>query len=150
MLHSQPIVPLAGGEASEELLLRMIGRDGEIILPGSFLPAAEKFGLILEIDRWVVVEVVRLAATGRRVQANLSAESVADVDLLSLIAQHLRATGADPARLVFEITETALMSDIDQGQTFAEGLVALGCGIALDDFGTGSASRTGSGCRWRT
>ena len=66
VLYSQPIVPLAGGRPSEELLLRMIGRDNEVILPGSFLPVAEKYGLIGEIDRWVITQATRLAATGRR------------------------------------------------------------------------------------
>ncbi|MDT5211707.1 MAG: hypothetical protein QOF67_4122, partial [Mycobacterium sp.] len=74
VLYSQPIVPLADGRPSEELLLRMIGRDNEVILPGSFLPVAEKYGLIGEIDRWVITQATRRAATGRRViEANLSA-----------------------------------------------------------------------------
>jgi PAS domain S-box-containing protein len=64
-LYSQPIVPLSGGEPSQELLLRMVGRNGEIILPGSFLPVAEQYGLIAEIDRWVVVQAIRLAASGQ-------------------------------------------------------------------------------------
>ena len=85
MLYSQPIVPLAGGQPSQELLLRMVGQDGEIIAPGSFLPVAEKYGLIGEIDRWVIGEAVRLAASGQRVEANLSAASVGNLDLLPLI-----------------------------------------------------------------
>jgi PAS domain S-box-containing protein len=142
VLYAQPILPLRDGDPSEELLLRMLGRDDEIIPPGSFLPAAEKFGLIMEIDRWVVMQAIRLAASGRRVEANLSAESIGNVELLSAIEQQLRQTGVDPANIVFEITETALMRDIDEGQSFAQGLVDLGCGIALDDFGTGFGSFT--------
>jgi PAS domain S-box-containing protein len=138
VLYSQPIVPLAGGQPSEELLLRMIGRDGEIILPGSFLPVAEQYGLIGEIDRWVVTQAVQLAAGGRRViEANLSATSVGTSDLLPFIERQLREAGADPANLVFEITETALMRDQTAGDAFARGLAGLGCGLALDDFGTG-------------
>ncbi len=64
-LYSQPIVPLAGGRPSQELLLRMLGKDGEVILPGSFLPVAEECGLIAEIDRWVIGETARLAGAGR-------------------------------------------------------------------------------------
>jgi PAS domain S-box-containing protein len=142
VLYSQPIEPLRDGEPSEELLIRMIGRDNEVIPPGSFLPAAEKFGLIMEIDHWVMTQAIRLAASGRRVEANLSAESIGNVELLSAIEEQLRQTGADPANIVFEITETALMRDIEAGQAFAEGLVQLGCGIALDDFGTGFGSFT--------
>jgi PAS domain S-box-containing protein len=140
VLYSQPIVPLAGGDPSEELLLRMVGRDGEIIAPGSFLPVAEKYGLIGEIDRWVIAETIRLAAGPRRVEANLSAQSISDLDLLSLIGRRLRETGADPSDIVFEITETALMEDVEAGEIFARGLADIGCGLALDDFGTGFGS----------
>jgi PAS domain S-box-containing protein len=142
VLYSQPIVSLTGGDPAEELLLRMIGRDGELIPPGRFLPAAERFGLIADIDHWVVTQAIRLAASGRRVDANLSGESIGNVELLSAIEQQLRETRADPANLVFEITETALMRDIEAGRAFAEGLVKLGCTIALDDFGTGFGSFT--------
>ncbi len=143
VLYSQPIVPLADGRPSEELLLRMIGRDNEVILPGSFLPVAEKYGLIGEIDRWVITQATRLAATGRRViEANLSAASISNLDLLPFIEQQIREAHTDPANLVFEITETALMHDIAAGEVFARGLAALGCGLALDDFGTGFGSFT--------
>jgi len=142
VLYSQPIVPLAGGQPSQELLLRMVGQDGEIIPPGSFLPVAEKYGLIGEIDRWVIGQAIRLAASGQRVEANLSAASVGNVDLLPLIERELRDAHADPANLVFEITETALMEDIEIGKVFAHGLTGIGCQLALDDFGTGFGSFT--------
>jgi PAS domain S-box-containing protein len=143
VLYSQPVVPLTGGRPSEELLLRMIGRDNEVIMPGSFLPVAEKYGLIGEIDRWVITQATRLAATGRRViEANLSAASISNLDLLPFIEQQMREAHTDPANLVFEITETALMHDIAAGEVFARGLAALGCGLALDDFGTGFGSFT--------
>jgi PAS domain S-box-containing protein len=143
VLYSQPIVPLADGRPGEELLLRMIGRDNEVILPGSFLPVAEKYGLIGEIDRWVITQATRRAAKGRRVvEANLSAASIGTSDLLPFIEQQIRDAHTDPANLVFEITETALMHDITAGEAFARGLAALGCGLALDDFGTGFGSFT--------
>ena len=142
ILYSQPIVPLRGGQASMELLLRMQGRKGEVIPPGAFLHAAEKYGLISEIDRWVVKEAVRLAADGQHVEANLSAESISTLDLLAVIEDEMHQTGANPSNLVFEITETALMSDIDKGEAFAKGLVDLGVGLALDDFGTGFGTFT--------
>jgi PAS domain S-box-containing protein len=143
VMYSQPIVPLAGGRPSEELLLRMIGRDNEVIMPGSFLPVAEKYGLIGEIDRWVITQAARRAATGGRViEANLSAASIGASDFLPFIEQQIREAHADPANLVFEITETALMGDITAGEAFARGLAALGCGLALDDFGTGFGSFT--------
>jgi len=143
VLYSQPIVPLGDGRPGEELLLRMIGRDNEVILPGSFLPVAEKYGLIREIDRWVITQATRLAARGRLViEANLSATSIGTSDLLPFIEQQIREAHADPANLVFEITETALMQDIVAGEAFARGLTELGCGLALDDFGTGFGSFT--------
>jgi PAS domain S-box-containing protein len=142
VLYSQPIVPLRGGQPSEELLLRMVGRDGEIIGPDAFLGVAEKYGLITEIDQWVIKQATHLAATGRHVGANLSAESLVALDMLALIEHEIQQSGADPANLVFEITETAIMRDIEKCHAFARGIVALGCGIALDDFGTGFGTFT--------
>jgi PAS domain S-box-containing protein len=141
VLYSQPVVPLAGGPPSEELLVRMRDREGNVIAPGLFLPAAEEYGLIREIDRWVIAQAAQIAAQGRRIEVNLSAKSV-DVRLLAYIEHELRWAGADPANVVFELTETALMGDITVGETFANGLAKIGCGLALDDFGTGFASLT--------
>ncbi len=141
-LSTQPIVPLAGGKPSQELLLRMIGPNGEIIAPGSFLPVAEKYGMIAEIDRWVIRQAARIAASGQNVEANLSADSIGDLSLLTFIEDELREAGADPANLVFEITETALMKDLEAGKAFIAGLTDIGCRVALDDFGTGFASFT--------
>jgi EAL domain-containing protein (putative c-di-GMP-specific phosphodiesterase class I) len=120
----------------------MRGQGGEIIAPGSFLPVAEKYGQIGEIDRWVIGEAVRLAAGGLRVEANLSAASIGNLDLLSLIERQLRAADADPSNLIFEITETAVMEDVEAGTAFAHGLAGIGCQLALDDFGTGFGSFT--------
>jgi PAS domain S-box-containing protein len=141
-LYSQPIVPLNGGQPAEELLLRMVGPNGEVVPPGRFLPVAEKYGLITEIDEWVIAQAVRLAASGRRVQANLSAASMGRAELLPLIEHELRTSGAEPADLVFEITETALMHDIAGGEVFARALADIGCELAIDDFGTGFGSFT--------
>lgn len=143
VLYSQPIVPLSTcSRRSEELLLRMVGQKGEVILPNSFLPVAEKYGQVWEIDQWVVTRAAVLAARGRRVHTNLSADSIGSLDLLPQIERELSAAGADPANVVFEITETALMGNIDAGEALARGLAHLGCGVALDDFGTGYGSFT--------
>ena len=142
VLYTQPIIPLAGGEAREELLLRMVDRKGETISPTRFLPIAEKYGQIGEIDRWVVGEAIRLAATGRRIQVNLSAESISNLDVLTMVEQELSNTHADPGNVIFELTETALMENLEAGEAFARGLTQLGCGLALDDFGTGFGSFT--------
>jgi PAS domain S-box-containing protein len=142
VLYSQPIIPLLAGRPSEELLIRMVGRNGELIGPSSFLGVAEQFGLITEVDRWVIRQAAYLSANGRHVGVNLSAESIASPDLLEFIETELRRAGADPADLVFEITETALMSDIEKGHAFAHGIVGLGGSLALDDFGTGYGTFT--------
>jgi EAL domain-containing protein (putative c-di-GMP-specific phosphodiesterase class I) len=141
-LFAQPIVPLRGGPPREELLLRMKSREGRTISASEFLPVAEKYGLIGAIDRWVVSQAIELAADGRRVEVNLSASSVGDREMLSLIDTQLHETGADPAQVVFEITETALIHEIDAGEAFARDLTELGCELALDDFGTGFGSFT--------
>jgi PAS domain S-box-containing protein len=143
VLYSQPIVALADDvQTSEELLLRMIAPDGRLIAPGQFMPAAERYGLIGEIDRWVLKTAIQWAALGRCVEANLSAESITNRELLFLIEDELRATGADPSNLVFELTETALIRDSEAAETFAHAIVKMGCALALDDFGTGFANFT--------
>lgn len=142
VLYSQPIVPLRGGTPSEELLVRMVSKTGDLIAPGSFLPAAENYGLIGEIDRWVIDHAIERAAGGRHVEVNLSARSLGDLGLLRTIETHFRAAGVAPSLVTFEITETALMSNVEAGEEFVKGLVAMGSGIALDDFGTGFGSFT--------
>ena len=141
VLYRQPIVDLRTGETVQhELLLRMRGEDGSIIAPGDFLPIAERYGLISEIDRWVLGQAVALAARGEPVEFNLSAASLDDPDILRELASAIEETGADPALLVLEVTETAMMTQLDAGQRFAVQVNALGCQLALDDFGTGFAS----------
>lgn len=138
VLHAQPIVELATGETVQhELLIRMLGPRGTFLPPNDFLPIAEQYGLIGEIDRWVIVQAIALAAGGRSVELNLSAHSLSDPTLYDYVAAELDATGADPALLVFELTETALLRDEDAAQRFVTAIVARGCRLALDDFGTG-------------
>jgi PAS domain S-box-containing protein len=143
VLYSQDVTPRRGGVPSEEVLLRMIDPAGRVIAPGSFLPMAERYGLIGEIDRYVISRALELAAARpRRIEINVSATTVADADILRFIEAEIDRTGARPDDLVFEITETALMTDVDAGEAFARGLARLGCRVALDDFGTGYASFT--------
>ena len=137
-MHAQPIIDLATGETVQrELLIRMRGRDGELIPPGAFLPAAEKHGAIRDIDRWVIAQGAALAARGIDVEINISAASIGDPGLIADIERELERTGADPSRLVFEITETALIEETGLAVALAERLRKLGCRFALDDFGSG-------------
>ncbi len=140
VLHTQPIVEIATGEVVQhELLVRM--RDPEdpdnIIPPGMFLPLAEELGLAPAIDRWVLRHGLQVAASGLPVQINLSATSLDDQTLAHLIEQLLEETGADPGRVMFEITETALLDSEVLAARFAHRAHELGCTLALDDFGTG-------------
>ncbi len=147
VLHAQPIVDLRTRETvRHEILLRMVGDDGELILPESFLPAAERFGTITAIDRWVVAEAIRamgrVAGAGGRLalSVNVSARSIGDPELLAVIGAELTAAGVEPSDLVVELTETAAVADIPSAGAFAEAVRALGCGFALDDFGAGFGS----------
>ncbi len=139
---AQPVLDLATGTLDHhELLLRMRGADGEIALPGSFLPQAERSGQIVEIDFWAIKHGIRLAARAP-VAINLSAASIARGGLIREVERRLDRTGVDPGQVTFEITETAAAEDIDRAAKLIERLGALGCGIALDDFGTGFGTFT--------
>jgi diguanylate cyclase (GGDEF)-like protein/PAS domain S-box-containing protein len=146
-LYCQPIVSLASDSVTQwELLLRMPGDSDELILPAQFLYTAERSGLILEIDRWVLSEAARMIAEQRdagrdiRLEVNLSGRSVGDPELLDLIEFELNARAIDPASLIFEVTETAAIANMDRARDFATRLRAIGCGFALDDFGAGFGS----------
>jgi PAS domain S-box-containing protein len=138
VLHAQPIVGIGSRDVRHhELLLRLRSADGSLIAPGQFLPTAEKHGLITQIDRWVLGRALEIAASGRRVAVNLAAATLADSDAPCYIADQIQRSDADPRNLLFEITETAVLSDLHAGQNLVNRLVELGCHVALDDFGTG-------------
>jgi diguanylate cyclase (GGDEF)-like protein/PAS domain S-box-containing protein len=148
VLTSQPIVDLSKGETTQhEILLRMReDGGGGLVAPGSFLATAERFGLIGDIDRWVAQQAVRLIAAhateGRELtlEVNLSGRTLGDTQFPDDVKREISSSGIDPARLVFEITETAAVADIEQARGFAQRLARIGCGVALDDFGAGYAS----------
>jgi len=144
-LHAQPITELCTGEVRHfELLLRMRERDGTLLMPGGFIPTAERFGVIAEIDRWVVRAAIRILAEDQRRDStyalNLSGVSVGDPELLTMIEQEIATAGVDPGRLIFEFTETAAVKDLGASREFTDGLSRIGCGSALDDFGSGFGS----------
>jgi EAL domain-containing protein (putative c-di-GMP-specific phosphodiesterase class I) len=142
ILYGQPMIDLESGKVSHrELLIRMIGDDGEVIPPSAFLPTAERVGLITEIDRWVTGEGLRLAKSGERVSINLAGPSIGDPELMEMVRAAI-ADGVDPTHLIFEITETAAMTNMELARGFVGTLNELGCEVALDDFGTGFGSFT--------
>jgi diguanylate cyclase (GGDEF)-like protein/PAS domain S-box-containing protein len=146
-LHCQPIVDLALDRVSQwELLLRLPDEHGELILPAQFLYTAERSGLIVEIDRWVLAEAMRLLASHRDMgrelclEVNISGRSVGDVALLELIEWGIESLEIDPSKLILEVTETAAIANMDRARGFATRLRSLGCRFALDDFGAGFGS----------
>jgi EAL domain-containing protein (putative c-di-GMP-specific phosphodiesterase class I) len=147
VLHYQPIVSLQDGSVSHyEALVRLADEpDGRLVAPGRFLPAAERYGLVREIDRMVLGKVTALLAgehgkQGVRIAINCSSLSVTDGGMLAQIERELMLARVDPAQLVIEITETAAISDMALARTFCAGVQALGCAVALDDFGAGFGS----------
>ena len=142
-LYRQPIVDLQrdGETVRHELLVRLFNGQG-MLPPSLWLPAAERFGLIREIDEWVIRQAMKLMTDGSAVSVNLSARSIQDPDLTDLVKEQLGARGVDPANLVFEITETAAAATLNDLDSFAERVQEIGCALAIDDFGTGFGSFT--------
>lgn len=135
---AQPIVSLGAPAAPRhELLVRLNGAS-----PAEFLPTAERFGQVQAIDGWVIGRALDLLADVEDVvlHVNLAPASVSDPELTAFIERAVRASGVDPARLVFEITETNAFTDVAAVAETAGRLRELGSGLALDDFGTGFAS----------
>lgn len=149
LLHFQPIVPLNGAPADShhETLLRLVDPQGGIIYPGSFLPTAERFNLMRQIDVWVIATAMQclstLHAAGRKgatLSVNLSghaldAEALVQ-DVRRLLAQHR----IDPSTLVFELAEVDALANLTVANRLIVQLRELGCRFALDDFGTGFSS----------
>ena len=143
MLHYQPVVRLEDRQVDHyEALLRLRGQSGRVVLPAAFVPAAEQFGLMPEITRWVVQEAVRRlqAHPGARTFVNLSADCLVDDGLLDFVEARLDESGIEPGRLGFEITETTIVQDLALAERWVRRLKARGCRFALDDFGSGFSS----------
>ena len=143
-LHTQAIHSLAsGGIERYELLLRMTDDDGELLPAASFIDAAERSGMVQELDRWVVARALRLLAERERegrplsLHVNLSGASLTDVSVLEFIERRLDEEGADPTKCTFEITETANVHDYEAAAGFADRLTDCGCQVAIDDYGAG-------------
>jgi diguanylate cyclase (GGDEF)-like protein len=143
-LATQPIRSLAsGGVERYELLLRMIGEGGELLPAASFIEAAERSGMIQELDRWVVAQALEMLAEREKVgqpvslHVNLSGVSMTDISVLEYIERRLDEGEADPGRCTFEITQTARIEDYETAAGFADRLTEFGCEVAIDDYGAG-------------
>ena len=143
----QPILEIQSGQVKHfEALVRYKGPDDKIILPGEFIPVAERYGSIKQIDRRVMeLAITHLAgqcAIGSDVSIsiNLSGSNIGDPELFEWLEGLFEEKELDPGHLVFEITETASLHSISTARSFIDSIKALGCRIALDDFGTGLSS----------
>ena len=146
-MHYQPIVHLQAGVPHHyEALIRLRDEAGNVLPPDVFIKVAENFGLATKIDCLVVTACIRklaeLAHAGNPagLAINLSGKSVGNAELLELIKRELAATGVDPTRIIFEITETAAFHNLELVQQFVREVKQLGCRFALDDFGVGFSS----------
>jgi diguanylate cyclase (GGDEF)-like protein len=140
VVYAQPIFDLRTHcVAREELLVRMLDDNDDVIPPSSFLPTAERLGLIPEIDRMVLAKAVELAGRSRPISINVSGASLCDAGLIADVRAAI-ADGLNPSWLDFEITETTAISNMKAARLFAETVTEMGCGLGLDDFGTGFSS----------
>jgi diguanylate cyclase (GGDEF)-like protein/PAS domain S-box-containing protein len=146
-LHFQPIMQIKSGEISHyEVLIRMLEKDGTLVMPGEFISVAERTGLIHQINRYVLAESIKKLASLKGLDKpitfsiNLSGRVIDDPQLLQQLTRLLNNHDVDPQRLVFELTETAALADVNAAERLMTELQALGCRFALDDFGVGFSS----------
>ncbi|MBC7415576.1 MAG: EAL domain-containing protein, partial [Herminiimonas sp.] len=150
-LFVQPIRRLDGSESRQaEILIRMRGEDGVLILPGAFLPAAERYDLMLALDRWVIDAVCQHLMTERErappplqptmLSINLSGVSFNDDQLHDFILDRFAQYGIAPTQICFEITETAAVASFNKAKAFMLRLQTIGVQFSLDDFGSGLSS----------
>ena len=130
-----------------EVLLRLIDVDGSLIAPMAFIPAAERFGLMPRIDRWVIANACRIIAEVRARHGevptcliNLSGASVTDAEIVDFVATQLERFGLPRFSIGFEVTETAAIANLASAAQLMNRLKEIGCPIALDDFGSGMSS----------
>ena len=138
-LYFQPVFKMDGTIIHYEALLRMLDLEGNLIFPNEFIPIAERFGLMSQIDRWVVDSAIELLGKHPDVSVfvNISASSLGDQELLKFIEGRIKESKLQPFRIGFEITETAAIRDLDQAEHWIQRLKIMGCKFALDDFGVG-------------
>lgn len=138
-LYLQPVFTKEGIILHFEALLRMLNLEGDLVFPNEFLPTAERFGLMSQIDQWVVNSALEILKKHPQlgIFVNISASSLGDRELLKFIEYRIDKSNIQPSRIGFEITETAAIKDIDQAEHWIRRLKQKGCKFALDDFGVG-------------
>lgn len=148
-LYRQHILPLsdAAGEPHYEYLIRLVDEQGSIVSPGAFLPAAERYNMISQIDRWVIRKAFEIMASTSDATAanaigniNISGQSIGEEGFLEFVEASLLEFDVCPGKICFEITETVAIANISSANRFIASLRERGCSFALDDFGSGFAS----------
>ena len=148
-LYQQVIVAAHGEETGPamEVLVRMQDESGNELVPADFMRAAERYRLMGLVDRWVVQTTLAALGRGaspvqtnRSVAINISGQTLGDVQFLEFVVECFDSTGAAPAQVCFEITETAVIANLDHARRFVGVLHGMGCQFALDDFGSGVGS----------
>ena len=149
-LNCQSITPLGKKKdqvAGHELLVRMRDDEDRIVVPGAFLPAAERYNLVPKLDRWVVGSAFHWFASHREklndmlmCSINLSGSSLSEDGFLEFVVQQFRKHDLPPEKFCFEVTETAAIANLTHATRFINVLKSLGCRFALDDFGSGLSS----------
>ncbi len=138
----QPIISLRGDSHEHyEVLLRLLDPEGAEVPPGEFLDAAKEAGLASKIDRWVLLNSIKLLAEHRnkghstRLMVHLSGTSLQDPSLLSWLGAALKASRLPPDSLVFQLDENDAVAYLRQAKALTQGLAGLGCRVALNQFG---------------
>ncbi|MGB7816422.1 MAG: EAL domain-containing protein [Methylotenera sp.] len=136
---------ILGNELHCELLIRMQGEDGTLYPPGYFLPAAERYRMMPRIDRWVVAEALSIIAHKGAdfpyvCAINLSGQTLSEEGFLEYVVDQIKLHGVDAKRICFEITETAVIANLNKARQFIRALREFGCRFSLDDFGSGLSS----------
>src|SRR5271170_5725434 len=148
-LFRMAILPLQRAEPGQhyELLLRLRDEGGRIVSPNDFIAAAERYGIMPAIDRWVIENAFRWLVSDSdererlaMCSINLSGQSLGDDKFLPFVIDQFQKSGIDATKICFEITETAAVASFSQANRFIQALKELGCKFALDDFGTGLSS----------
>lgn len=147
-LYYQPIIALNSADKPTrhgEILLRLVDEAGRVILPGEFIPAAERYDQMGIVDRWVINACFdtmsdRVSDPDTTWSINVSGQSIGDREFLNFVMEKLGKSNVRPTQICFEITETAAISNLTHARGFISTLKKLGCRFALDDFGSGLSS----------
>ena len=147
ILEYQPIINVHTGNSDiYEVLLRMPGDGDKLIPPSAFLPAAQRFGLMVDIDHWVIEHALKALSIQRQSKPtikfaiNLSGHVFEEVNLVKIVQENIERFNIPPDALIFEVTEQVAVHHIAEANLLIKKLIALGCEFALDDFGSGFSS----------